>query len=129
MTTIVNRIRDYIQPIVQHLTVWYKQNNMDVEIDDKWEKEQIRQIEICCETMTRTQQSELLYFYSIDEIIHQSTKRYGKPFYMIDYEIIKKKPQFISLCHEGFTCALIEQLLWTELQEHIYFITHSNTIV
>ena len=129
MTTIVNHIRDYIQPIVQHLTDWYKQNNMDEEIDDKWEKEQIRQIEICCETMTRAQQSELLYFYSIDDIIHQSTKRYGKPFYMIDYEIIKKKPQFISLCHEGFTCSLIEQILWTELQEHIYFITHSNSLI
>jgi hypothetical protein len=131
MTYLENRIQDYISPIVEHLTSWYNDNNDNkdcIDFEDKWEKEQFKLLETCSERMTSQQQSELLYFYSIDEIIKQSTSRYGRPFYLIDSDIIKNNPAFVSFHHIGFTTSLIEQLLWTELQVHVHFIIHSNEI-
>ena len=130
---ISNQIHHYLTPIVTHLTGWFEQhkyikNNPEkiTEFKAKWENEQTLQLEKCCARMTHEQQSELLYFYRINDIIAQSTKRFGRPFYMRDADIVKSTPSFVNVCHEGFTSSLIEQLLWTELQDHIYFIEHSN---
>jgi len=130
---IYNQIHTYLTPIVTHLTGWFaehkyiKYNPEKIEeFNATWENEQLLQLEKCCLSMTPEQQSELLYFYPINGIIAQSMKRFGRPFYMMDADIIKRKPSLLKVCHEEFTNSLIEQLLWTELQDHIYFIEHSN---
>ena len=131
--TISNHIHEYLTPVVTHLTGWFEQHKYIknvpeniAEFNAKWENEQTLQLEKTCRGMNREQQSELLYFYSINDIIKQSTKRFGRPFYMMDSDIVRSTPSFVKVCHEGFTSSLIEQLLWTELQQHIYFIEHSN---
>jgi len=128
MTMVTNRIRDYVGPIVEKLTIWYNIHYADnTFIQEEWEKEQEDCIADCYQNMTPAQQSELLYFYSIDDIIQQSIKRFGKPFYILDYQIVTTNPNYVSLQHIGFTSSLLEQLLWSEIQSHVYFITHSNT--
>jgi hypothetical protein len=124
---ITNRISEYLNAIVQTASKWYHEHKTDEDVTKKWISEQVHIVEEFADQLTSQQQSELLYFYSIDEIVKSSIKRYGEPFYIMDYQVSMKNDHFKSIAHEGFTLGLIEQLLWTELQAHIYFIEHSNT--
>ena len=125
--SITNRISEYLNAIVKKVTIWYKEHKDDEDFTKNWESVQVHIVEEFADQLTPQQQSELLYFYSIDDIIKSSMKRYGEPFYIMDYQVSMKNDQFKSIAHEGFSLALIEQLLWVELQPHIYFILHSNT--
>ena len=125
--SITNRISEYLNAIVQTATKWYHEHKKDEDFTKKWVSVQVHIVEEFADQLTLQQQSELLYFYSIDEIVQSSIKRYGEPFYIMDYQVSMKNDHFKSIAHEGFTLGLIEQLLWTELQAHIYFIEHSNT--
>ena len=131
--SITYRISEYLNVIVQTATKWYHEHKDEKDEKDeedftkKWLSVQVHIVEEFADQLTQQQQSELLYFYSIDEIVKSSITRYGEPFYIMDYQVSMKNDHFKSIAHEGFTLGLIEQLLWTELQPHIYFIVHSNT--
>ena len=122
MTLVTNHISTYLHILVNKLTIWY--DTHDHSNKEEWEYEQERVIEDVVSDMSQNQLSELLFFYSMNDIIKESTKRYGKPFFLIyNPEHIDT---YISFAHHQFTELLVQQLLWTELQKQLPFIIHKN---
>ena len=111
MTLVTNHMNEYITIIVQKLTVWYEEHMNQYE----WENEKERVIEDLVSRLSQTQLSELLFFYSINDIIKESTKRYGKPFFLIYNK--NKLNTYVQFSHHEFTELVVQQLLWTELHK------------